>query len=290
MPMRRLAFAWLVSLSVVAPAWADAFDHYHNTILAKVPTSKNAEKIERLTRALMVENNQTLPGINASFLVVKTNEGRWAKVLVQPAQQKVSDTQKLPILLLERFTTFREGDERAIVSSGANVRLFKGFRYNLDLGQIVPDGVPADLQFVMDEKGTGLVPLNKAEMYLVTKHFPETNPKKNAKLEVGDVFQASYFTGTYKLYDDGRRSGELSLQVDEKGNVLGHYFSDKDGKKYDVEGKVGNPNHSISFSIQFPRTLQFFNGWLFTGDARTMTGTSRLLERETGFYAVRKEE
>jgi hypothetical protein len=42
--------------------------------------------------------------------------------------------------------------------------------------------------------------------------------------------------------------------------------------------------------ITFPRTLQQFSGCMFTGDARAITGFSRLQERETGFYAVRMEE
>jgi hypothetical protein len=50
------------------------------------------------------------------------------------------------------------------------------------------------------------------------------------------------------------------------------------------------PPHSVEFTVQFPRSEQTFKGWLFTGDARAITGSSRLGEREAGFYAVRVEE
>jgi len=53
---------------------------------------------------------------------------------------------------------------------------------------------------------------------------------------------------------------------------------------------VGVPQHVVEFTVQFPRVEQTFKGWLFTGDARAIAGTSRLNEREAGFYAVRIEE
>ena len=76
----------------------------------------------------------------------------------------------------------------------------------------------------------------------------------------------------------------------ENGDIDGHYFSDKDGSKYDVSGNIGNPKHLVEFTVTFPRAVQNFRGMLFTGDGRVITGTSRLQERETGFYAVRIEE
>jgi hypothetical protein len=134
-------------------------------------------------------------------------------------------------------------------------------------------------------------PVGKAEMYLVTKHLAETNPTKTPKLVVGEKFETRYFNGVFKLYDDGRRTGDLHLIVAEDGDVSGHYYSDKDGQKYEVVGKAGgNPTHSIQFRITYPRTFQSFSGLMFTGDGRVITGASRLQERETAFYAVRVED
>jgi hypothetical protein len=280
-------------LFVLAPALAhaDAFDHYFNNILAKIPEVKTVEKVTKLTPALMVQHNRALPGIAATFIVVKTNDNRYAKLLVQPARQKISETESAPIVLIERYVTYREGEERTVHASGQNIRLFGKFRFSLDMGQVVPKNVSADLRVGVANDEPYLEPVGKAEIYVVTKHLPEANPPKSGKLVVGEKFEMRYFNGSYKLYDDGRRSGVMTIKVADNGVVTGHYFSDKDGKKYEVDGKIsGNPKHMIEFLITYPRVSQNFTGYLFTGDGRAMTGFSRLAGRETGFYAVRIED
>jgi hypothetical protein len=194
------------------------------------------------------------------------------------------------MLLVERYVTFREGEERTVEASGKNLSLFPGFRLNLDLGQVVPAELGGDLRFVVEGDKIYLQPLGKAKLYLVTRALPGVIPKKGPKLVIGDTFEPRYFNGTYKLYDDGRRSGTLNLKVDEEGAISGAYYSDKDGQKYEVRGRVGMPQHSVQFTIKFPRSEQTFQGWLFTGDGQFLTGSSRLAEREAGFYARRVEE
>ena len=285
---------FIVCLTIVAIATtttrADSFDHYTNPLLAKVAESKSAEKIAQLTPEAMVDNSRVLPGITGTFVVVRTNEGRWTKLLVQAARHKVDAEKSVPIVLVERFVTYKEGEERAVLARGENVRIFHDFRMNLDIGQIVPANLGGDLRFVADGDKVHLEPVGKAQLYLVTKHLPEATPAKTAKVVVGEKFEPRYFNGVYKLYDDGRRSGTLHLKVGDNNFVTGHYYSDKDGAKYDVEGKVGNPNHNINFSIIFPRTIQQYAGAMFTGDGKAIAGFSRLQERETGFYAVRVEQ
>ena len=100
---------------------------------------------------------------------------------------------------------------------------------------MVPEALGGDLQFVVDGDKVYAEPVGKAKLYLVTKHDPSVEPKKAGKFVMGDKFEAKYFTGTYRLHDDGRRSGKLVLEVDEDGKtVTGAYYSDKDGQKYDV--------------------------------------------------------
>ena len=53
---------------------------------------------------------------------------------------------------------------------------------------------------------------------------------------------------------------------------------------------VGMQAHSVQFTVKFPRVEQTFQGWLFTGDGKVLTGSSRMLDREAGFYAVRLED
>jgi hypothetical protein len=290
--LRRYAVLGL-TIFILTPALAsaDAFDLYFNKLLAKMPEAKTVEKVTKLTPELMVQHQRALPGITATFIVVKTNDNRFVKLLVQPARQKISETESAPIILLERYVTFREGEERTVHASGKNVRLFGDFRFNLDIGQVVPKNVSADLRVGVDKDEPYLEPVGKAEMYLVTKHFPEANPPKTGKLVVGEKFDMRYFNGSYKVYDDGRRTGVMTIKVADNGVVTGHYFSDKDGQKYDLDGRVNkDAKQMIEFLISYPRVSQNFTGYLFTGDGRAMTGFSRLEGRETGFYALRIED
>ncbi|MBM4071202.1 MAG: hypothetical protein FJ271_20040 [Planctomycetes bacterium] len=269
---------------------ADAFDRYTNAVLLKVPKARQAELVKKLTPDLMVKHSRVLKGIPATFLVVKTNGERMCRLLVQPARQKIDKEKSVPILLIERFTTYLEDEEKAVRADGKNVRLFADFHFDLDLGQIVPAALGGDLRFVALGDDVHVEPVGKAEIYVMTEAIPEATPKKLPRPEIGAVFEPRYFTGVYKLYDDGRRSGTLHLKVQAKGDVRGFYYSGKDGRKYEVAGKVGDPNHSISFRIMFPKTVQHFHGWLFTGDGRALVGSSRLQDRETGFYALREDD
>jgi hypothetical protein len=285
---RYFGLSALALLVIVLPLRADAFDRYINPVLANAPGTKGVEELKQLTPGLIADNDRLFPDAPGALIVVKTNGGRYSKLLVQAARQKVGERQ-FPILLIERFVTYREGEERTIQASGHGVHLFAAFHFDLDVGQVVPPDLGGDLRLVVDKGKVHVEPLGKAHLYLVTKPLAGTEPKKTAKLVVGDTFEPRYFNGNYKLYDDGRRSGLLTLKIDDDGEVSGSYYSDKDGQKYDVTGKVGSPKHSIQFTIKFPRTEQVFQGWLFTGDAKALTGSSRLQDRETGFYALRDE-
>lgn len=276
---------------------ADAFDNYTNAILEKVPTAAEAKEIKQLTPDMILENNKVFPDGTSAMIVVLTNEGRMSKVLVQAARKRLNDENKtlVSICLIERFATFKVNTERAVQVAGGNVFLFDGFQFSLDLGQVVPASLTPDVRFVANEKDDKseihLEPAGRAKMWLLTKPLPEATPKKTGgKFVIGDVFEPKYFTGKFKLYDDGRRSGVLDLAVDEDGDVTGHYFSDKDGERYKVTGKVLMPKHSIQFTVKFPRTEQTYRGWLFTGTGLALTGWSKIQDREAGFYALRVEE
>lgn len=288
----RCSFYWtiLVFSTDARLLGADAFDFYINPILDKVPEAKGVKELKQLTPDLLSEYDQVLPEITGTFIVVRTNEGRYSKLLVQSARRKIGADTVLPILLIDRYVTYREGEEQRIQASGQNLNLFNGFRLNLDIGQVVPAEVGCDLRFVAEEGKTYLEPRGKARLYLVTQPLPEATKKKAAKVAIGDTFLPTYFTGTYKLHDDGRRSGTLKLEVDAEGNVSGGYYSDTDGQKYEVSGRVGHPRHGIIFIVKFPQTEQTYQGWMFTGNGQAITGSSRLHTRETGFYAVRVRE
>jgi hypothetical protein len=289
---RRAALPCVVAaLALAAPARADVFDNYTRPLLAKAVDGANVKEAKRLTSDELLEHDRVVPGVDDAVVIVRTNEGRFAKLAVEAgARQRVGEDRSLPILIVDRFVTFKEGEERQILASGRTLRVFPGFRVSLDLGQVVPEEVGGDVRFVADGDKTYLEPLGKAKLYLLVKHLPEADPKKTEKLAAGEKFEPRYFNGKFKLYDDGRRSGELVLKVDDDGSVSGAYYSDKDGAKYDVAGRVGMPEHSVRFTVKFPRSEQTFQGWLFTGDGKYLTGSSRLNEREAGFFAARVEE
>src|SRR5207302_7415501 len=131
------------------------------------------------------------------LLIDHANEGRCRKLLVRAARQLVDGPTSLPILLIDRYDTYREGQDRATQASGQNVCLFDGFRLNLDIGQIVPAALSGDLRFVMRGDQAFAEPLGKAKLYLVTKPLPDAAPRKPAKLIVGEMFEPRYFNGTY---------------------------------------------------------------------------------------------
>jgi hypothetical protein len=291
--MKRLAcFLVVLSVGAVPVVRADSFDDYTNRHLMKVVDSKNAEKVKNLSLEDLVVNSQVLPGHRSSaFLIVRTNEGRLAKLLVQAARQKVSKDESVPILLIERFVTFLDGEDRTVIAEAKNVRLFSDFRLSLDIGQIVPTALAADLRFSAEKNKFSVEPVGKAELFLVTKHLPEAAPEKGGKVAVGAKFEPQSFNGVYKLEDDGKRGGKLHLKVGTNGTVGGFFYSDDNGAKYDVEGQVSaTPINNIQFRITYPRSTQFFTGWMFMSDGRLITGFSRINEREAGFLATRLPE
>src|SRR6266568_625328 len=218
LPMKHIL---LVSLFLCVPvvARADAFDNYTLPILQKVPESAGVKEVAELTPELILANSQVVPNVEGALIVVATNDNHWAKLLVSAARHKHmpmpgAEPEFVPILRIERYVTFREASERAVLASGQGLSLFPGFHLNLDLGQVVPEKLGGDLA-ASEPKPKVLVvkPVGKAKIYLVTKPLPEAAPQKTQKLEVGEKFEAAYFNGAFKLYADGRRSGVLRLKV-----------------------------------------------------------------------------
>ena len=288
--LTRSLLASLACLALTGRGRADAFDDYTNPLLKKAVESDAAKEMKQVTADDLLNNDRVLAGVDGPVLLVRTNDGRNAKLVAHPARQKTDMTHSVATLLIDRYVAYKEGEERTITATGKNLALFPGFRLSLDVGQVVPEELGGDLRFVADGDKSYVEPVGKAKLYLLLKPLPEATPKKPEKLVIGDKFEPRYFNGKYKLYDDGRRSGELVLKVDDDGSVTGSYYSDKDGSKYDVRGKVGMPEYAITFTVQFPRAEETFQGYLFTGDGKHLAGTSHMNERDAGFFATRVEE
>lgn len=295
--VRRLPLVLLLILGAGSTLLhADAFDLYTNAVLEKAPKADGAQELKKLTPELVLEHNRLIPDVASAFLVVQTNDGRMSRVLIQAGRKRLNDEKKtqVDIMVIDRFATYKAGTEKAVQVQGGNVLLFDGFQFSLDLGQVVPNTLTPDLRYVANDKETYLEPVGNAKMWLLTKALPEATPAKAAagagKFTIGEVFEPKYFSGKFKLYDDGRRSGTLELEVDDAGDVAGHYYSDKDGERYKVSGKVLAPKHTIQFTVKFLRTEQVFRGWMFTGTGLAITGWAKMQDREAGFYALRVED
>jgi hypothetical protein len=291
--MCRFGISLITSLLGVTCLSAGQFDQIDQLMLQSAIEKGQAKEIKDLTGAVLAEKSGALSDTPAaSLLVVLSNDRRLCKLLVQPARQRIGMDLQVPTLLIDKFITFREGTDRALRASGSSLNIYPSMRFMADLGQVVPEKLGGDLlveELASDPFGFIIKPLKEAKMYVIEKSILPVTPKKEAKKNFGDPFESHYFTGTYKLQDDGRRSGTLTLGVSETGEVSGSFYSDRDGQKYDVKGKIGTPRHSINFRIKFPATEQEFTGMMFTGNGKLIAGTSKLAERESAFVAERTE-
>jgi hypothetical protein len=289
--MRRLAA--LALLMAAAVGRADQFDYYTHPVLSKAASDGALKEVKELTADQVADVAGALPDSPSAVLVVATNDKRFAKLLVQTARQKIAGDKTAPLLLIDKYTTFKGTSDRAVQASGHDLHLYPGLRLSLDIGQVVPESVGGDLTVVADAKdpnGFTVKPVGEAKLYVLAKPIPGVVPKKAPKLVVGEAFETRFFAGRYKLHDDGRRTGVLKLEVNDAGEITGTFTSDKDGREYEVQGKAGTPRHAVSFAIKFPATTQTFTGYMFTGDGKAIAGTTKMLEREAGFYAERIED
>jgi hypothetical protein len=285
---RSLVLTLLTFGAICRPGLAqNPFDLLIRPELAKLSASESFAPVDELSIKQLTESDGRLPGTPGTLLIAKTNQGRWARILISQARQKIDAEKSVPILLMDRFATCMDGEDRALVQSGKDVRLFAGFRFSLDLGQVVPPEMPADFEIASDGKHLKIKKDKGASLWIVKKEIALVKPVKPSAIDATKPFGPHWFTGHYRLFDDGRRMGRLEIESDKDGNLSGALFSDKDNKRYELFGKVAMPNHTAQFTVRFPRSEQFFQAWLFTGDGSALAGTTRFGERETGFYAIR---
>src|SRR5947209_20048000 len=128
----RSFLAFIFCLALAAAARADAFDEYTNPLLGKATASDAVREMKQVTADDLLNNDRVLKGVDGTVLIVRTNDGRNAKLLIHPARQKTDATHSVPTLYLDRFVAYKEGDERAVLTSGQNLALFPGFRLSLD--------------------------------------------------------------------------------------------------------------------------------------------------------------
>jgi hypothetical protein len=283
-------FGILLILVAAPVARADLFDDMTNKDIVRIVSTDAAKPMAEVTANQLSTFNGLVPQSSAAILLIRTRDGRYAKLQVQAGLQNVSGV-KQPVLFIEKYATFKEGDEKATVAKGGPISLYAGLQFNADLGQVATPVIGGDLEMMPAEVLSKLTvrPIAPAKIYLLMKK-PALAVMPGVKAAFGEPFEPRFFNGTYKLYDDGRRTGNLTLSVDEQsGEVTGSFYSDKDGQKYDVKGKIGAVRHQISFVIKYPQSAGEYGGHMFTGDGKAIAGTSKLKDRDAGFYALRIE-
>src|SRR3954464_12169418 len=114
--MSRSCAALFVLALFVPAARADLFDFYTNPVLNRLIETDTTKEVKQLTPDDIADNDRVLPNVAATFLVVKTNDGRNCKLLVQVARQKLPGGKFLQVLQIERYVTYREGEEQTVHS------------------------------------------------------------------------------------------------------------------------------------------------------------------------------
>jgi len=268
----------------------DEFDRIEGDTLALVLKTNEATTHKRLS----INQIHALPNIFAdarsAFLVARTDQGNVARLLVAPAFRKQPSGQgkPIPVLVLERFDTFESGNLSTRLARGKDILLFEGFSFDLDSGQVVPEGQGGDLKFESVKEGPGLLALGSAAIGTLNKapatpKIPAAGPSPGRTVLPGD------YAGRYRLFANGQWSGTLDLIVDSQGKVSGRFRSDLNGTSYEVEGQVDRESPpKAQFAIRFPRTRQEYEGLIWTEGKGAMAGTMRMLGRPYGFFSIRE--
>jgi hypothetical protein len=281
-----LALVVLIFETLGARARADDFDRYTNSVLGKVPMSEGAAAVEQLSLAELLKAKPVIAQESGCFVVLRTDEGNWAKIILRPSYRKHAEGE-VPLLVIERYQCMRPGTESGRLSAGKQVYLFDGFRFNVDIGQVVPEGDGGDIAFQRDGSSGHVRAVGKVKMYLVTKPLVEVAAGAAGGPSAGPVV-ADDFAGRFHVVASGKWSGQLSLKVTNSGEVAGSYVSDQTGADYPVRGFVARPTHRIKFTVELPMAQQEFDGFLWTQGKNAIAGTMTLAGNTFGFVAVRE--
>ncbi|HET6424546.1 MAG TPA: hypothetical protein VFG20_12735, partial [Planctomycetaceae bacterium] len=181
------------------------------------------------------------------------------------------------------------GDRTELTSAaGKDVMLFPGFGFNFDIGQVVPAGQGADIEFTPEQavKSVGdavMVALNGSILPAAEK-TDKHDPAANEAVVPLD------FAGTWKVDVDGRWKGEWDLTVGENGKVTGVFVSDELQNRYDILGQFGSAPNNLRVEILLANAQMQVDGYLWTKDKSQIAGTVTMTNRKFGFHAVRVKE
>ena len=110
----------LLSCLSAPAAAADEFELYTNRILNKLPMAEEASPVEKLTLNDLVKAKEVLSDARGCFVVVRTDEGNWSKLVLGRAIRKHGDTEQ-PIVVIHRYQTLRSDGDSGRLAAGKNV-------------------------------------------------------------------------------------------------------------------------------------------------------------------------
>jgi hypothetical protein len=283
---------WIL-LGTIELSRADEFGRLEGAPLFDIPTSAGI----RTPAALSYRDLEALPGVlageRAAFVIVKSDLGNLSKILVSGGFKKLTPADEgaasVPILILERFETIKASDRRSFSARGRGVTLFDGFQFDLDTGQVVPDGAGGDIRFTASGPSEPrLTTVGASRFYVLEK--PLVLPAVGGgKPSSGRAVLPGDFRGRFDLVADGQWSGRLDLAVDAQGAVTGFFRSEKNGSTYPVSGKAGDGGpQRIRFEVRFPRANQSYDGLIWSEGKNVIAGTVTMLDHPYSFVAIRE--
>ena len=247
-PNSALCRTTAICLVVLGSSLASAGDLFDRHSLAELKlATKETQALTELSSAAAAKWQPLSAKIGSPCLIVQTNDGHWSKALVAWGQRKVKGReQPLPVLVLERFVTYRSDREGQTTANGKEVMLFAGLSFSFDIGQVVPSGSGADIEFTE----AGLIkPVGDAKLFgLNGSRLPAADATKPNPNDHDGVLPRD-FAGTWKVSIDGRWTGIWEINVDEQRTVLGKFVSDDTKSRYELYGKVSNVPHQAKLEI-----------------------------------------
>ena len=289
--MRGIYFV-LLCLVVVSGrlARADQYERLEGTQLERLTQGEGATKHSSLSFREIEALPNAFSDSRTALLVIKTDQGNLAKLLVSPGLRKTPgrETELKPILLVEQLRTYEPGKRGSRLARSSGLILFDGFRLDLDIGQVVPAGDGEDVVFEAIKNVDGVLKAaGKGEIWTVD--HPLLVEKSTEGPSQGRAVLASDFNGRYQLDADGRFKGLLELSVADDKQVTGQFRSEPNGTSYPVKGQVSSEvPHKLTFTIRFPRVEQEFDGYLATEGKSSLAGTFVMESRTFGFHAERE--
>ncbi|GIX05496.1 MAG: hypothetical protein KatS3mg114_1365 [Planctomycetaceae bacterium] len=221
--------------------------------------------------------------ISSPCVVVKTTEGNFAKLLLAWGLRRTAQGQ-VPVLLIERYVTYRADRPHLTSAAGKDVMLFAGFQFDLDIGQVVPADLGGDVAFSAEQALTVLPPARMVALN-GSRLKTQESPTRGAW---GEQPTAEDFVGTWQFDADGRWQGELELKLDAQGHLLGTFVSHDSQNRYEVQGHTAGIPHLVRLEITLANTTMHVDAYLWTKTRDKLGGTVQLAGRRFGFLAQKQ--